>query len=122
LDDPEAFQAWVGTIAVRLCHRRLRRRKIVAFLGFGDQTADDFTDERVALAWRPDRTLELGALERQLQKLAAPERTAWLLRYVEGETLEAVAALCHCSLATAKRWIRSANDSLKEVVPDVSDL
>ena len=38
-----------------------------------------------------------------------PERFAWILRYVEGHTLEEVAALAECSLATAKRRLQRVN-------------
>jgi RNA polymerase sigma-70 factor (ECF subfamily) len=39
---------------------------------------------------------------------------AWTLRHVEGESLEEVAVLCDCSLATAKRRIASAHEKIKQ--------
>jgi RNA polymerase sigma-70 factor (ECF subfamily) len=50
---------------------------------------------------------------RALDCLPARERVAWTLRNVEGETLERVAVLCGCSLATAKRRIASAHHKLR---------
>ena len=41
-------------------------------------------------------------------------RVAWTLNYVEGETLEEVARLCGCSLATAKRRIAAAQRFIEE--------
>ena len=51
-----------------------------------------------------------------LDRLGVAERVAWTLRYVEGEPLGTVAELCECSLATAKRRIRAAQDHLREVI------
>ena len=48
-----------------------------------------------------------------LDGLPARERVAWTLRHVEGESLEQVALLCDCSLATAKRRIASAHEKLR---------
>jgi DNA-directed RNA polymerase specialized sigma24 family protein len=36
----------------------------------------------------------------------------WLLRHVEGETLDAIAVLCRCSKATVQRRLRAAQRAL----------
>ena len=63
---------------------------------------------------RPDTTpelrAELGLLSRALERISAGERIAWMLRHVEGLSLEEVAQECDCSLATAKRRISSAQE------------
>jgi RNA polymerase sigma-70 factor, ECF subfamily len=43
---------------------------------------------------------------------------AWSLRHIEGERLDEVAALCECSLATAKRRIAAASVRLEEMLSD----
>jgi RNA polymerase sigma-70 factor (ECF subfamily) len=52
---------------------------------------------------------------RALDRLGTAERLAWTLRHVEGERLDAVAQLCGCSLATAKRRIAAANAHVRKL-------
>ena len=47
-----------------------------------------------------------------LDELPVDARLAWTLRHVEGEEMSAVAALCGCSLATAKRRVALAHERL----------
>jgi RNA polymerase sigma-70 factor (ECF subfamily) len=49
-----------------------------------------------------------------LDAVPADQRIAWTLRHIEGEQLEAVADLCGCSLATAKRRITAVSRTLEE--------
>jgi DNA-directed RNA polymerase specialized sigma24 family protein len=44
---------------------------------------------------------------------------AWSLRHLEGERLEDVAERCGCSLATAKRWIATAQARLEKEIRHV---
>jgi RNA polymerase sigma-70 factor (ECF subfamily) len=55
---------------------------------------------------------------RLLDELPANERLAWTLRHIEGEQVEAVASLCGCSLATAKRRIAAAQTFLARTLDD----
>ena len=43
---------------------------------------------------------------------------AWSLRYMHEETVESVAELCGCSLATAKRRISAAQGRINEELSD----
>jgi RNA polymerase sigma-70 factor (ECF subfamily) len=114
LRDPEHARQWLLTIAIRKVHRRFRRRRLLRLLGL-DQTTDDATLESLA---RPDSSgearAELSLLDRALRQLPTAERVAWMLRHVEGLKLEEVAALCECSLATAKRRITLAGARVSE--------
>ncbi|MEM7605440.1 MAG: sigma factor-like helix-turn-helix DNA-binding protein, partial [Myxococcota bacterium] len=51
-----------------------------------------------------------------LRSLAAEDRSAWMLRHVEGMQLEQVAAVSGCSLATAKRRIRRADERVQRTL------
>ncbi|HYQ16959.1 MAG TPA: sigma factor-like helix-turn-helix DNA-binding protein, partial [Polyangiaceae bacterium] len=66
----------------------------------------------------PDADPESRALLAQvyalLQTLAADDRIAWTLRYVERHRLETVAVMMDCSLATAKRRIARAQRFLTD--------
>lgn len=122
LRDRAAFGPWLRSIAVRQCHRYFRRRKLRRALGL-DQGADDAT---LAAQCSPDATPEqraaLARLDAVLAALPYDQRVAWCLRYVEGEQLDAVAAACGCSLATAKRWIAAAHARVVETVSLEEDL
>lgn len=104
LRDSAAFRPWLGSIVVRLVRTRLRRRKLLGALGL---TAPEPVDLDSIAA--PDADPEARALLAQvyalLQTLAADDRIAWTLRYVERHRLETVAVMMDCSLATAKRRI-----------------
>lgn len=108
LRDPDAFRAWVHRIAVRLVHRRFRRRRLLGWLGLSgkdDVSLESLADERASQEAR----MELRWLDRALLAVDDRDRIAWMLRNVEGLSLDEVAATCDCSLATVKRRIAAAD-------------
>ena len=110
LRDPDAAKAWLATVAVRNAHRRLRRRRVLRWLGLADEVSpDDLVDESVS----PERRAKLVRVYALLDRLPPDQRVAWILRHVEGERLDVVARLCGCSLATAKRRITAAHEFLE---------
>jgi RNA polymerase sigma-70 factor (ECF subfamily) len=107
LRDASTFKTWLMQIAVRNVHRRFRRRRLLRFIGL-DQT-DDGALEMLASSDAPlDVRADLSALAGVLAQIPATLRVPWMLRHVEGHELTEVAALCNCSLATAKRRIGAA--------------
>jgi RNA polymerase sigma-70 factor (ECF subfamily) len=116
LRTPESVRHWLIQIAVRKVHRRFRRRRLLRSLGL-DRSIDDAPLEALA---RPDSSakarLELAMLDQALSRLSAAERIAWMLRYVEGFSLDEVAAQCSCSLATVKRRISAARAQVRRYV------
>jgi RNA polymerase sigma-70 factor, ECF subfamily len=64
----------------------------------------------------PEQRAEAIRLYRKLDRLPVPERVAWLLRHVEGESLEDMVALCGCSKSTVQRRLHSAEARLKQEV------
>lgn len=109
LRDPHRLQQWLIQIAVSRAHRRFRRRRLLNALGFKDPGSDA---SLYALA-RPDcpheARVELALISKALDRLSAAERIAWILRHVEGMSLEETANEVGCSLATAKRRIARAS-------------
>jgi RNA polymerase sigma-70 factor, ECF subfamily len=114
LRDPDAFRPWVHRVAVRLVHRRFRRRKLLSVLGLGRESdaisLEDLADDRVS----PEARVELRWLDASLAKLDDKTRIAWMLRHVEGLSLEETAEACDCSLATAKRRIAAGDAVVKQ--------
>jgi RNA polymerase sigma-70 factor (ECF subfamily) len=99
-----AVRAWLMTVAVRTARKRLRRRALLQFLHL-----DAVPEPPVDAA----PSAELALVQSTLDRLPIAERIAWVLHHVEGETLERVAEVCGCSLATVKRRIRSAATALE---------
>jgi RNA polymerase sigma-70 factor (ECF subfamily) len=115
LRDPGAAKAWLATVTVRSCRRRLRTRRLRSFFGFDDIAG---FDELVAPGASPEQRALLGRVYRVLDALPVDDRIAWVLRHLEGEKLEDVASACACSLATAKRRIASAQQSIERALSD----
>jgi RNA polymerase sigma-70 factor (ECF subfamily) len=102
LREPDAIKGWLATIAVRTVRRRLRMRRAWRFLGLDRHEGEIvLVDPRVSPA---DRAL-LRAVYEVLDQMPVDDRLAFTLHVIEGETLEAVAKLCGCALATAKRRV-----------------
>lgn len=133
LRSPLAVRAWLKTITVRKSFRALRRRRLRHFFGlyepgralgqgFSPAVAGSFgtaaVAEPVARGCSPEDLALLSRVYRLLDELPVSERVAWTLRYVDGEQVDEVAALCGCSLATAKRRIAAAHAALERMLSD----
>lgn len=109
LREPAAFRGWLMRVTVSLVHRRFRRRRLLRLLGLaraGDELSlEELADASVSLEARA----ELRLLDRKLAAVPERDRAAWLLRHVEGFSLEEVAEASGCSLATAKRRIAAVD-------------
>ena len=108
LRERAAIRAWLLRVTVHQAHRRFRRRRLLRVLGLDRGTEVEQLDKLAAASAPADVVLELGLLQRVLAELPANQRVAWSLRVVEGYSLDDVARLCECSLATAKRRISAA--------------
>jgi RNA polymerase sigma-70 factor (ECF subfamily) len=116
LRDPTAFRPWLARIAVSLVRRRLRRGRLLRFLGL-DRGLDDATLEVLtAPTLRPDDRAELALVDRLLDGMRTDLRIAWMLRRVEGLPLAEVASSCGCSIATAKRRVAAADAEVERYV------
>jgi RNA polymerase sigma-70 factor, ECF subfamily len=109
LRDPVAIKAWLGTVTARVVARRLRIRRFCSLFGLEKsgqeaELAIGATQEQAALVRR---------IYEILDELPVDLRIAWTLRHVQGEQLDAVAAIGGCSLATAKRRIAAAQEIIE---------
>lgn len=109
LRNPEAVRRWLARIALWRVAKRLaswqRRRTESLEAGAAAEVPS-------RLFGPEDRAIAHNAFE-ELEKIPLAQRTAWTLRYLEDEPLEAVARACGCSLTTAKRWIARAHKALR---------
>ena len=115
LREPEAVKGWLATVTVRVASRKLRRRRLRAWVGL-DRPPD--YESLVAPGVPADERALLGRVYRLLDELPVKDRLAWTLRHVEGERLDAVARACGCSLATAKRRVAAAQAALERALGD----
>lgn len=113
--DPLAVKSWLARIAVRVARRRLQVRRVKTFLRIDDPAAYDSVADAQA---SPEQRALLRRVYHVLDGLPADQRIAWTLRHIEGEQLETVAVLSGCSLATAKRRIAAAAQTLEEAFAD----
>jgi RNA polymerase sigma-70 factor (ECF subfamily) len=111
LRDGDAFRPWLAQIAVRLARRHLRRQRFLRF--FGVRGEEDASLDALSDGAPAEARAELRQLDEALLRLPSEQRIAWMLRHVEGEPLEQVAAACGCSLATVKRWIDAADTAVR---------
>ncbi len=109
-EDAREIRGWLAKVTVRRCVRQLRFRRLWALV---DMAPTPSYDRLADPAAGPEERQLLVEVYRALDRLPSGERVAWVLRNVEGETLERVALLAGCSLATAKRRIASAHDKLR---------
>ena len=108
LREDSAFRGWLLRIAVMQTRQVLRRRRLRALLGL-DFTLEDATLEHLASREvSPEDRAELGRIDAALASADVNARIAWMLRHVDGYTLEEVAQACACSLSTAKRRVQAA--------------
>lgn len=108
LRDARAAKGWLGTISVRVARRHLQRAKLRQRFGLGTDV-DELSSARLSA----DDYAFVQSAYASLSRLSTAERIAWVLRRVHGAQLDAVASMCECSLATAKRRIAAADRKLE---------
>jgi RNA polymerase sigma-70 factor (ECF subfamily) len=113
LREPGALGGWLARICVRRATRRLRRRRWLKLLSLETVTERELP---LSAGTSPEERALVLELYRRLDRLSAEERVAWLLRHVEGESLDDMVELCGWSKSTVQRRLRSAEARLlKEV-------
>jgi RNA polymerase sigma-70 factor (ECF subfamily) len=107
LNDPPKVRGWLKTVTIRRAGRLLRWRRVRARFGIVRDAAgiENFVATPGA---SPEDRAALRELLLVLDKMPTELRIAWSLRYMHEETVESVAELTKCSLATAKRRIAAA--------------
>src|SRR5262245_26080309 len=110
--DAGAIKGWLARICVRRAVRRLRRRRLRAFLSLDTLEHDAHL---IAPGASPEARAEVTRLYRKLELVPALDRAIWVLRYLEGEALEDIAVLCSCSKSTVQRRLRTLDAGLELV-------
>ena len=109
LSEPAAVRVWLLTFTVREALRRLRKRRLSRLLlGRPEVDFESLADPSAPA----DVKLQIVNLFRELERLPTDLRVAWVLRHLENETTESVAAQCGWSHSTTKRRITEAHARL----------
>ncbi|MEL6546149.1 MAG: sigma-70 family RNA polymerase sigma factor, partial [Myxococcota bacterium] len=107
--DPGKLRAWLRRVTVNRVRMEMRRRK-----SRRRSSHDEYIDERFVAGDESEEEIAqrelLNLAYRVIEQLPVDERIAFVLRRVEGLSLEEVAENLGCSLATAKRRLRKAID------------
>lgn len=107
LQDPARLAAWLGTITTRMAKRRRYRSSLhpVPCSDHPQQLLEREPEEGPS----PESTADLSSHLQHVMSMPDELKTPWLLKHVEGLTLEAVAEQCDCSLSTVQRRIQTVN-------------
>jgi RNA polymerase sigma-70 factor (ECF subfamily) len=112
LRDPEAVRPWLRRITVRRSRRWLRKRWVPRWFRESDvETEIELVDASAS----PEERTQIAYIYRTLEQMPRDERLVWVLRFVEGETLEAIAELLGLSVSTVQRRLRAAQATMGEV-------
>jgi RNA polymerase sigma-70 factor (ECF subfamily) len=117
LIDPPKVRGWLKVVTLRTAARLLRWNRVRARLGMAP-AATAVGDRVASPGASPEDRAALRELLVVLDKMPVDLRMAWSLRYMHEETVEAVAELCGCSLATAKRRIVAAQRLINQEISD----
>lgn len=113
LKDPPQIRGWLKTVTLRRVGRRLRWARVRARLGMAS-TDEGLEELVVSPEASPEDRAALRELLRALGRMPVDLRIAWTLRHMHQESLEDVATLAGCSLATAKRRIAAAQERIEQ--------
>jgi RNA polymerase sigma-70 factor (ECF subfamily) len=105
LRDPSALRSFVYSSTLRRLRWHLRSRRVRRWMLLSD--SGDLPDTQQTPP--SDGREILGRFYRLLDRLGANDRTAFVLRHVEGLTLAEIAQATGTSLATVKRRVRAAS-------------
>lgn len=119
-DGRSSFKTWLHRIAVNAALEQMRRRSRHEVVGADaqiDDDDDDFLLDHAAEEPGPDqhaRGAEISrSVENQLECMTVLERTAFVLRHVEGQSLEDIAQLLSLNISASKQAIFRAVRKLR---------
>ena len=116
--DEREIKGWFAKVTVRRCLRQLQLRRLWSLVNLDADPSYDRLPDRSA---PPEEKQLIVEVYRALDRLPPRQRIPWTLHHVEGESLEQVAALCGCSLATVKRRIAQARERLVRQLAERGD-
>jgi len=121
-DGRSAFTTWLHRIAVNAALEQLRRRSRHEAAMPEDEAGDAFV-ELAESDPGPDRHARSAEIRREIEgelaRMSAIERTAFVLRHHEGQSLEDISATLSLSISSSKQAIFRAVRKLRAVLEPV---
>jgi RNA polymerase sigma-70 factor, ECF subfamily len=108
-EDDREIKAWLARVTVRCAIHAVRLRRVWNLF---DLTDDPSYEALVDSGASSEERQLIVQVYRVLDTMAPRHRVPWALRYIEGRSMEEVAELCGCSLATAKRRVSHAHERI----------
>jgi RNA polymerase sigma-70 factor (ECF subfamily) len=112
LEDPARLASWLGTVTTRMAKRRRFRNSVRP--SAGPEDPEQFLERVSQDGPSPESTADLAGNIERVMSLPDELRTPWVLKHVEGRTLEDVAQQCDCSLSTVQRRLQAATGRLQK--------
>jgi len=111
LRTPDAIRGWLARITVRRAIRRLRTRRLRSFFSLEELPPDARLIDDAAT---PEEKALVASTYRLVERLPVRQRVVWVLKHIQGETLDEIAELCGVSKTTVQRRLRAAEEALEE--------
>jgi RNA polymerase sigma-70 factor (ECF subfamily) len=108
--DGGVLRSFVVSIAIRKARNEMRRRSLRRFVGLDDAPAPPVSPAYDAVVAQQVRQAYCA-----LERLDADSRIAFVVRHVEGHTLQESALACGWSLATFKRRLARAEERFERI-------
>ncbi|MGA2450635.1 MAG: RNA polymerase sigma factor [Polyangiaceae bacterium] len=121
LRDPNALRSFIYSSAIRMLRSYLRAKRVRRFFLLSDSGS---VPERACQAPDTEGRDLLDHFYAKLDALGANDRTAFVLRHIEGLSLDEIASVTGASLATVKRRIRRAAQQIDRMIsadPDFAE-
>jgi len=119
LRDIGALRSFIYSVALRTLKWELRRRRVRRILHL---SPDGQLPELPVRPADSEARQILARFYALLDRLGTNERTAFVLRHMEGFKLEEIAEHMGVSLATAKRWVSRGSERVSALVEDDREL
>lgn len=111
LKNPGALKSWLTGMTVFTAQEWIRRRRRA-----GPPHAPEDAEEREGAPLAPEAMEAVRSFYDAMDRFKADERSAFILRFVEGMNLNEVAEACDISLSTARRRIGRADERFRQML------
>ena len=113
INNLESLDSWVDSVTIRTVRKVIRKRKLkrALFIAHGNDDMDE-----VPHSDNPLKQAYIRRFYAVLDKMPADDRIVFVLRHLEGHSLEEIAQIGEYSLSTAKRRLKKAKSVFKKRV------
>jgi RNA polymerase sigma-70 factor, ECF subfamily len=108
----DSLDAWVDSVIFRTVRKELRQRKVKRLFLLADEPG--LFDE-LAARENPMQAVHIRSFYKVLDKMPIDERMMIIMRYLEGMTVDEIAAAARFSHSTVKRRLKRALDRLERL-------